>query len=956
MANYTTAEIQAVVDSIIRSSIRRTYDTLGVQRTDITFSDIQEAAAGVFLLYPKSPFYLVGLGGKRAKEVHGSVTTAVQKLRDALGVLGKRTVPVRDVSALVNAKAALLELEVAVTNKKPSDLTVIPAYARFNANIDRFLGAVGGNIKQDGQIVQTAEEARRALGGLVSDLEAVVQDFLQRCTYLAKALDDYNSLGLAKILSQTVVSNSRTLIGNRADQLSAMTEDDRMSVLRATVLDALSAKAMVKNFGSFPSLTQALSVTGTLDPYADTSRPGVPASVNVVLNGGLALVVGHDADTSTNILSVWLNGADSSLVAPSAQFFIPASMYPKVEGVATSPFYIGYSPDGTVLTGDLLNDSFRLLIDEGKPGEETRTISLTHNVDAVTPRTSSQVVAELTAGLTGTGFYSKGYFSPLMFDGEAVLDPVVPNKLLPVSPQFGQFPVGSIHVGDEVDFYYGKNAVTTRTVLSVDITPVLGTINFFTVDGATLLLPDAVTPPDTLVLDRIQYGGPNRRVRIEPDSLSSRLDSILNRRTIQVKQPTAVERNTGITLGFRGEVPGRGSPHTAAVLTDYVSKSSVTVGAATKQTPVWSGGTATSDISSALHVLVEEPLPADIAVDMCVVVPNGVNVGKYYISGFTYNGVNTNGVTVRSVLPLYRDLHGQAVALSGATIGYDGYTISSVSTATTSTVEIKGPADAGGYFTSSRVYGTTPYLKLSDGVRNISAGDHLVFYTVDSDNPTSFVTVVSVFDDGVVLVDQALPMNVSWSFTSGTVPFVRVASGKVYTYKALVTALNTQLSKSDANTTYYFRDLTRFINPLKFNTNPTHAEIGAAAARLNDLVGLLSPMVDAISAYQPDHVSEMDNLVQAFTEKGANRGVDTLVSCQFSSFFGFSQDQMSYAGTFQAAARAVAMNDLPILKSNRSQATLPKLVSTSSTPNYETSDADLDMAAPLDPHVALDKS
>jgi len=127
---YTEEEIRTTVEKLLLSTIRRPVDSLGVRDTGTTFSDIQEAAAGVYVLYYRASFYTVYLAAQRLLDELQAVQPDFDALVTELDVLRRHVLPVRDVSSLVNAKVALYELESAVSKTPPSDVTRVPAYVR----------------------------------------------------------------------------------------------------------------------------------------------------------------------------------------------------------------------------------------------------------------------------------------------------------------------------------------------------------------------------------------------------------------------------------------------------------------------------------------------------------------------------------------------------------------------------------------------------------------------------------------------------------------------------------------------------------------------------------------------------------------------------------------------------------------------------------------------------------
>lgn len=906
MANYSDEEIQTVVDSLVRSSIRRPYDTLGVRRTDITFSDVQESVAGVFLMYPRSPLYMLYLAGVQVREVYESVIAAAQELKSALAVLRKRSFPVRDVSSLVNAKVALFELESVVNSRAPKDLTTLPAYKRFDSNLDRFLKASGGNIKSEGAIIRTPEQARNELPSLVSALEEVTYEYLRRVAVLSVGLDDYNGLGLAQLLAKTVIANARVRLDARVAELEGMSETARLEVLRETVLDVLGIKAVVRTFGNFAGLSSGSTVNGNLEAFADVARPGIPATSKVTLNGGLALVPGVTEVTSTNWMKIWV---DTPVVpTPSLQLFFVESTYPKIEGVASGPY---------VVTAGV-TDSIRFLVD----GVTVVTIALTAGT-----RTAAQVAADLDLGLNAAGFSAGTYFYPLLYKGE-----VVSTALNVISLAFGEFPTSSIQIGYEVDFYYGVNAVTTRTITAV--TPGVSGVASFVVDGA------ALTASST---NRIEVGTV-RNVRVFPDAL---VTSVMNRRKIQVKPSTDIQKQTGLLLGMYGEIYGFGQPSTAKSLAEQVTTGTATCTGAVEQTAIYTG-VITTDPSDATKLVTGAA--GSEALDMSVVISEGVNAGRYFIEELT---ATPGTFKIRGVMPLFQDGFGQGVSMTG-TIGYDSYTVSSRTTDLTSTIAYEGPSNSGSMTVRSIQKGTTYYAKFSSGFSDVVEGDRLEVYLTSTTVPDLTLNILEVYSDGVFRMDYAIPMDLSISMTATTLPFLRLVVGRVADFEALSEALITQLKNPNADPEAYFKDLNRFINPLRVNLNPSNSDIGSAESRVDDLTTTLEVMDTAIAAFEPSHVPQMDSTVKMLKEKGVDRGLDLLLSGEFSVFFGLTQEETSYAGAFQKAVRDVARMDLAIHKTNR--ITSSQLISSAESENYEYSTSDLDQSPRVDPPVDIDQS
>src|ERR1700689_2124007 len=111
---YSDDEIPPSISSMVLSSISRPIDTLGVMRTDVTFSDVQEAAAGVFLLVQEAPFYVAYLGAQRIVESIAAEATLLSQLITAIQATGRSVFPITDITPLANATTALVNLQAAV--------------------------------------------------------------------------------------------------------------------------------------------------------------------------------------------------------------------------------------------------------------------------------------------------------------------------------------------------------------------------------------------------------------------------------------------------------------------------------------------------------------------------------------------------------------------------------------------------------------------------------------------------------------------------------------------------------------------------------------------------------------------------------------------------------------------------------------------------------------------------
>jgi len=67
--SYTQEELNQAISNIVRTSVRFDYDLLGTRQTDLSFNDLQDAAAGVFISFDSSPYYIARLAADRLEEL-----------------------------------------------------------------------------------------------------------------------------------------------------------------------------------------------------------------------------------------------------------------------------------------------------------------------------------------------------------------------------------------------------------------------------------------------------------------------------------------------------------------------------------------------------------------------------------------------------------------------------------------------------------------------------------------------------------------------------------------------------------------------------------------------------------------------------------------------------------------------------------------------------------------------
>jgi hypothetical protein len=133
------------------------------------------------------------------------------------------------------------------------------------------------------------------------------------------------------------------------------------------------------------------------------------------------------------------------------------------------------------------------------------------------------------------------------------------------------------------------------------------------------------------------------------------------------------------------------------------------------------------------------------------------------------------------------------------------------------------------------------------------------------------------------------------------------------------------------------------------NENPTDSLIGSAETQVSYLQSSLSTLQSLLSSYIAQPVPEVDALLKSFKEKGSDRALDILLACRFTTFFGLTQDGLSYAGAAQDAVRQVASQDLPVRKTNRLASNKSQLRFSAESPDFEYDSSDVDRTPTPDP-------
>lgn len=979
MSNYTEQEVQDAVEKIVRSSVRHPTGILGDRQITTTFSDIQEAAAGCFILYFNAPFYTLFIGTKRIMDALESQASTIASLIDAVEATDRLTLPLEDLSPLVNARAALEELETAVTSREQgfSDIEKIPAFRRYVSNLDTFLLATGGNIKSGGSIVDTPSGARAKIPGLFRQMAEQQAELVRKVGLLSKAIDDFGSLNLPRIAAQGVISRARDVLTQHYTDLSELNENSRLDNLRAVTLDLLTQKPLVKKYGAAQAPGEFISTSGLAQAYSDSTHPAVPAFITSDKFGPYPIVeasqvMGFDTDGGTTL-----------------NYPLPLAFVAELVGTAQEPFEI--TADANQLRIGFGN------VDTGLPIYD---VNLT-----VGTRTAAQVAAEVNAVVGATSLRMEERFFPLRYSGLVHM-----SSLGGSNARFdvivGDLDSLGVTVGDELDVLDGLNAGTTWTITAVDPAG-----QFVEASGAAPIVPDT---------DMVEVGPAERALRlVDTDDAGS----IAARRMLRLPVDSP-EPLTAAYLGFSPGMEARSRPVAARDVAANLTASTAVVGAQAVFSPIHYTGearTVPSDPTrvvltklqaegtittgfiagvtvSGLHweeyisvgdklVIRSSSTAGDIgkegevtfilgslatvdfgiefidgagsigfevgpSVDFkfgdVLEIKDGPNAGTYSIGeDQLVRTTATFELVLERALPINKD--GDQPLSFTVEFGAEQVKFLSRNATLSSSIALSGAGAL--YFLNPPNVGVlkrgyTSYIQFTAYPAGASVGDLVQLYIGQYNEVTTEYSIKSLEPSLRLLeLNDTVLSTFSLSFDFDIPnPFGRIRIAQVANYAELKERCNTWLARAEQQA-QYFRDLARLLNPILTNANPTASMVNDASNQLKKLLSALSlegseaygslqaPAVTtsdtlefALDEYSAPAVEPVDVLLASFRNKGADRAIDLLLEGQFSTFFSLGVDGVSYSGALMQTLRDTAREDLPVRKFNRADTRGSKLI------------------------------
>jgi len=975
MADYTQAELDQAVESLIRRDVRFEYDSLGTRRLDVTFTDLQDAAAGVFTSNQAAPFYVVLLASNRLDALLVAEISSIDTLIDQVRACGRNVLPVTKLSPLENARVALDALSNAAGSRDGGfeDIRQLPAFKRFKRNTARFLNDSGRNVKSGGFIVSTPQEARGQLKPLAMDLRGQHEDVLEKAALIQGALSSYESLQLPARQSYSIITNARDSLQARLDELNALSETARLNVIRDVVLDILAARAAVEGFGSLNSMGTFVVLNGEGSPFADTSHLATPAKLEAdkygpytIYNTKHQLNVVVDGVTSLGLQPQGsfvprLDVLDTNPLTPYTIDAARNSWFLKLEGGGNSVIVM---PLGTKETWELvddLNTVFSALISPDLQGWEAALLFLPAKGSTVTNIADASGNWRLTL-ISGQEWSDFGVVVGdyvLVNDSTSTADGSLLDVVNIISPTeidctAVNSPLGSppTEVDKVVDFGAATSLIYYLFLTTPELQQALDDREVYTLTDleADSLLSIGINTGIRLVARRTRAPAVTDSLNISPTASSGGsaqarashefvVTVYLGKGRTEPSDPTKVA-----LYNFRGSatVESTGGGSTTFTVPglqedEIIAGETLVVRETPHEADVNLYGLVTSVVGTTVVVdfNVSDALPTPIPYSVFIETGETISVPseptlvieEASVADGVYDvdvvGATPLDLTLVRPIPDYLGEGGQPILLTSVKLGQYRSSFESLSTGLDSSMEVvAGDNDLSDtFFTALRKeWGTTAWFQLPEWPLDISVGDQLELYNNNYAIPDFTATILSLEEDNkLIRIATEVSVNqAALSFTVGTaVPFARIRRMQKNNYAELSEAVETWLSLRNNDLLWYFRKLDAVLNPLVVNTNPSLAQVNDAVLTLGELSATLTSLRTSLSAYDASVVPEVDTLLNSYLEEGADRASDVLASADFTTFFGLSMDESSYAGAVQVAIREVDRMDLPIRKDNR---------------------------------------
>jgi hypothetical protein len=250
------------------------------------------------------------------------------------------------------------------------------------------------------------------------------------------------------------------------------------------------------------------------------------------------------------------------------------------------------------------------------------------------------------------------------------------------------------------------------------------------------------------------------------------------------------------------------------------------------------------------------------------------------------------------------------------------------------------------------VWGTTAHFTIPEANKSIEIGDSLELFDV-----SPFVPAQTFSISGLEITNKRVTTTPELVVNFGSVsfdedhppPFARVHRLQQQNFSVMHNGIDVWLGYA-VNQPNFFPNLDALLNPILSGGNPTVVQIGDAKAAVTTLYNAVNQVLTILEGYYCSTVSAVDTLIGGFTQQGADRAVDILLSGRFGMFFGLTVDQVSYSGHMLEQLREVQREDLPVRKVRRADFGGQTLLASYTEQDFEYDHSDVeDQEFPISP-------
>lgn len=343
MPGYSSEEVQAAIDKFLLGTVSMPRTNLGMREVLTARDDIYALLTTTLLLRPDSYFYVIFLAKNRLEALRRAQKADLDFILadSTVAALQRRGVPVTDTTELVNAQAALLNINAginAATGNRTRNLG--PEVDRFRKSLERFVTtSLVPNVVEAGVPTETAGELRARISSLWAGVVTRHAQILELCTAIQDAVTNLSAARLPEKAIQSVVSRLET----RLEEITEELEEDRaLSTHREAMLELLTMRTLLSRVSAFRIPTQLLApLTGdssTLSGVSSLNPAAITGSISGPFNVPPAATLDFESGTPVSPSSITLvdysNAENSSAdIAYPVSFPLGASFRIRVDGV-----------------------------------------------------------------------------------------------------------------------------------------------------------------------------------------------------------------------------------------------------------------------------------------------------------------------------------------------------------------------------------------------------------------------------------------------------------------------------------------------------------------------------------------------------------------------------------------------------------------------------------------------